>query len=73
MRMDKNIQYLNEVFLRVYSEKEVVSENAFSIESSLLIQEDVPQSELVSKSLMSLEMSTSNVVYGLRQISSEID
>ena len=65
MRMDKNIQYLNEVFLRVYSEKEVVSENAFSIESSLLIQEDVPQSELVSKSLMSLEMSTSNVVMDL--------
>ena len=65
MRMDKNIQYLNEVCLRVYSEKEVVSENAFSIESSLLIQGDVPQSELVSKSLMSLEMSTSNVVMDL--------
>ena len=65
MRMDKNIQYLNEVCLRVYSEKEVVSENAFSIESSLLIQEDIPQSALVSSSLMSLEMSTSNVVMDL--------
>ena len=65
MRMDKNIQYLNEVCLRVYSEKEVVSENAFSIESSLLIQEDIPQSELVSKNLMPLEISTSNVVMDL--------
>ena len=65
MRMDKNIQYLNEVCLRVYSEKEVVSENTFSIESSLLIQEDIPQSELVSKNLVPLEMSTSNVVMDL--------
>ena len=65
VRMEKNIQYLNEVRLRVYSEKEVVSENAFSIESSLLIQEDVPQSSLVSKSRVSLEMSTSNVVMDL--------
>lgn len=65
VRMEKNIQYLNEVRLRVYSEKEVVSENAFSIESSLLIQEDVPQSALVSKSRVSLEMSTSNVVMDL--------
>ena len=65
MRMDKNIQYLNEVCLRVYSEKEVVSENTFSIESSLLIQEDIPQSELVSKNLMPLEISTSNVVMDL--------
>ena len=65
VRMEKNIQYLNEVRLRVYSEKEVVSENAFSIESSLLILEDVPQSALVSKSLVSLEMSTSNVVMDL--------
>ena len=52
MRMDRYIQYLNEVCLRVYSEKEVVSENAFSIESSFLIQEDVPLSALVSSSLM---------------------
>ena len=65
MCIDKNIQYLNEVCLRVYSEKEVVSENTFSIESSLLIQEDIPQSELVSKNLMLLEMSTSNVVMDL--------
>lgn len=65
MCIDKNIRYLNEVFLRVYSEKEVVSENAFSIESSLLIQEDVPLSELVSKNLVPLEMSTSNVVMDL--------
>ena len=65
VRMEKNIQYLNEVRLRVYSEKEVVSENAFSIESSLLVQEDVPQSALVSKSRVSLEMSTSNVVMDL--------
>ena len=63
--MEKNIQYLNEVRLRVYSEKEVVSENAFSIESSLLVQEDVPQSALVPKSLVSLEMSISNVVMDL--------
>ena len=65
VRMEKNIQYLNEVRLRVYSEKEVVSENAFSIESSLLVQEDVPQSALVPKSLVSLEMSISNVVMDL--------
>lgn len=63
--MDKNIQYLNEVCLRVYSGKEEVSENTFSIESSLLIQEDIPQSAPTSKNLMSFEVSTSNVVMDL--------
>jgi hypothetical protein len=63
--MDKNIQYLNEVCLRIYSGKEEVSENTFSIESSLLIQEDIPQSAPTSKNLMSFEVSTSNVVMDL--------